>query len=184
VFQKILTDVASAFAAAEIPYIVIGGQALLLYGELRMTKDIDITLGVDFDDVERVAHSLPTDIFEILGSDYKKFARETRVLPVKDRQTGIRIDLIFSFSPFEQLAIQRANRINIGSAQVSYASLEDMLVFKMVAGRPRDIEDVRSMLRKNPVFDVQYVQHWLAEFENVLERKLVKEFLHLSDEIS
>jgi hypothetical protein len=122
VFQKILTDVASAFAAAEIPYIVIGGQALMLYGELRMTKDIDIALDVDFDDVERVAHALPSDIFEILGSDYKKFARETRVLPIKDRQTGIKIDLIFSFSPFEQLAIQRANRINIGSSPVSYAS--------------------------------------------------------------
>jgi len=184
VFQKILTDIASAFTAAEIPYIVIGGQALLLYGELRMTKDIDITLGVDFDDIERVTHSLPADIFEILGKDYKKFAQETRVLPIKDRQTGIRVDLIFSFSPFEQLAIQRANIVNISSSPVSYASLEDMMVFKMVAGRPRDIEDVRSILIKNSVFDVQYVRHWLAEFESIVERKLVKEFTHLSNEIS
>jgi len=59
-----------------------------------------------------------------------------------------------------------------------------MIVFKMVAGRPRDIEDVRSILRKNPVFDVQYVQHWLAEFENILERRLVQELRRLSDEIS
>jgi hypothetical protein len=61
--------------------------------------------------------------------------------------------------------------------------LEDMLIFKMVAGRPRDIEDVRSILRKTSTYDIQHVQHWLAEFETVLERKLVFEFRRLADEI-
>ncbi len=29
-----------------VPYMVIGGQAVLLYGEPRLTRDIDITLGI------------------------------------------------------------------------------------------------------------------------------------------
>ncbi len=34
--------------------MVIGGQAVLLYGEPRLTKDIDITLGIDISELDRV----------------------------------------------------------------------------------------------------------------------------------
>ena len=34
--------------------MIIGGQAVLLYGEPRLTKDIDITLGIDFDELDRL----------------------------------------------------------------------------------------------------------------------------------
>ena len=33
----------------KVPYMIIGGQAVLLYGRPRLTRDIDITLGVDTD---------------------------------------------------------------------------------------------------------------------------------------
>ena len=35
--------------ASRIPYMIIGGQAVLLYGRPRLTRDIDITLGVNTD---------------------------------------------------------------------------------------------------------------------------------------
>ena len=45
-FQKLLKKIANELNAHNIPYMVIGGQAVLIYGEPRLTKDIDITLGV------------------------------------------------------------------------------------------------------------------------------------------
>jgi hypothetical protein len=50
---------------------------------------------------------------------------------------------------------------------VRYASLEDLIIHKLVAGRPRDIEDVRSILVRNADYDREYVQRWLADFEAV-----------------
>lgn len=47
------------------------------------------------------------------------------------------------------------------------AVAEDLIIHKLVAGRPRDIEDVRSILLKNPGYDRAYVQRWLADFEQV-----------------
>ncbi|NVL90146.1 MAG: hypothetical protein HWN69_04000 [Desulfobacterales bacterium] len=44
-FQKLLGRLANELSNLHIPYMVIGGQAVLLYGEPRLTKDIDITLG-------------------------------------------------------------------------------------------------------------------------------------------
>lgn len=32
--------------------MVIGGQAILLYGEPRLTRDIDITLGINVDELK------------------------------------------------------------------------------------------------------------------------------------
>ena len=48
---------------------------------------------------------------------------------------------------------------------------------KIFAGRPRDLEDVRSILLKNPDLDRKYIRKWLKEFEESPEKKgLVKTF--------
>ena len=65
----------------------------------------------------------------------------------------------------EAEALSRVNRVKIGGSEVRYASVEDLIIHKLVAGRPRDLEDVRSVLLKNPGYDRAYIQRWLADFE-------------------
>ena len=48
-FQKLLKKVSRALKKASVPYMVIGGQAVLVYGEPRLTRDIDITVGIGID---------------------------------------------------------------------------------------------------------------------------------------
>ena len=45
-------------------------------------------------------------------------------------------------------------------------------VVKIFAGRPRDIEDMRTILLKNPDIDVQYIRKWLKEFDLFFEKKI------------
>ena len=45
-FQALLARLALELEARSLPYMVIGGQAVLVHGEPRLTRDIDITLGV------------------------------------------------------------------------------------------------------------------------------------------
>ncbi len=161
--------------------MVIGGQAVLLHGEPRMTRDIDVTLGVDVDEFARVLTALQPAGFEVLSENAEEFARKTRVLPLRDSESGIRIDLIFSFSPYERQAIGRATSIRIGQVDVRYASLEDLIVHKMVAGRPRDVEDVRGILARNPAYDRWYVLKWLREFRGVIGKDIATEFENLAD---
>jgi len=58
-FEKLLSDIGNHLGLAGIPYMVIGGQAVLLYGEPRLTRDIDITLGLGIDDLEKLIKYLP-----------------------------------------------------------------------------------------------------------------------------
>jgi len=44
-FQALLGSLARGLDRRGIRYMLIGGQAVLLYGEPRLTRDVDVTLG-------------------------------------------------------------------------------------------------------------------------------------------
>jgi len=179
VYQRLLKRIASSLNKAQIPYMVIGGQAVLLYGEPRLTKDIDITLGVGVDHLDKMKAIVDRLGLKYLTERIDDFVKETMVLPVISPKSGIRIDFIFSFSPYERQAIERARNIPFGRTQIKFASLEDVIIHKMIAERPRDIEDVQSILLKNPGYDSQYIEKWLSEFDSALGKKYEDSFAEL-----
>jgi hypothetical protein len=150
--------------------MIIGGQAVLLHGQPRMTKDIDITLGVDTKDLDKVVKAVAAIGLEIIPDPFESFVERTFVLPARHQESGIRVDFIFSFIPYERQAIDRAKTVLLKGEPVMFASVEDVIVHKCFAGRPRDLEDARSIIIKNPDFDQAYVRRWLKELESSPER--------------
>ena len=57
--SEVLQRVARVLDAARMPYMIIGGQAVLVHGEPRLTKDIDVTLGVALDRLGEVRFANP-----------------------------------------------------------------------------------------------------------------------------
>ena len=181
-FQELLEKIAQALDTAGIAYMVIGGQAVLVYGEPRLTRDIDITLGASTD---RLA-----DILALSGriglsarvKDEADFVDRTMVLPCEHPQTGIRVDFIFSWSVYEQQALQRTREVKLGKTIVRFASLEDLIVHKIIAGRPRDLEDVRIVLLKNPYADADYIRRWLKDFQDTTNEPYLIRFKEVWDQ--
>lgn len=174
-FEKLLERIAVVLDEAGILYMIIGGQAVLVYGEPRLTRDIDITLGIS---AERVA--LAQEIAGKAGLrplvDPQVFTPKTMVLPCQDPETDIRVDLILSFTPYEEQAMKRVTFVNIGQTRVRFTSLEDLVIHKLVSGRPRDVDDVRSVILKNKEMDVAYIRKWLRQFAIALKLPLVAKF--------
>lgn len=56
-------------------------------------------------------------------------------------------------------------KVAFDGVPVSFASLEDVVIHKVIAGRPRDIEDIKGILIKNPKHDEEYIIKWLHEFD-------------------
>lgn len=180
-FQRLLKTVAASLNKSQIPYMVIGGQAVLVYGEPRLTKDIDITLGVGIDRLDEMKGIVDRLGLKYLTERIDDFVKETMVLPVIEQTSGIRIDFIFSFSPYERQAIERARNVPFGRTSVKFASLEDVVIHKMIAERPRDIEDVQSILLKNPGYDSRYIIKWLSEFDSALGKTYRESFEELQE---
>ena len=170
-FTELLIRLGDAFVRHGLPYMVIGGQAVLVHGEPRLTRDIDITVGVGVDGIDRVLSLVAELGLKPLPDDPRAFALETMVVPAVDQGSGIRVDLILSFTPYEAEAIGRAQEVPMGTGSVRVATAEDLVVLKIFAGRPRDLEDVRMILVRKPDLDRAYVQRWLTVFEEGTKRE-------------
>jgi predicted nucleotidyltransferase len=166
--EKLIKKTARLLNRQKIPYMIIGGQAVLLYGRPRLTRDIDITLGIDTDKFESIDAVCKKLKLKILVENPKDFARETKVLPAEEPNSKVRIDFIFSFTLYEEQAIKNAKKVLIDDCPVKFASCEDIIIHKMVAGRAIDEEDVKSILAKNKdTIDFKYTEKWLSEFRNI-----------------
>ena len=172
--EKLIKKIAQRLDEDKIPYMVIGGQAVLLYGRPRLTRDIDITLGIDADKfalIEEVCRKLK---LRILPESPEDFAAETRVLPAEEPKSKIRVDFIFSFSEYERQSLERIKLVQMDNYPIRFASREDVIIHKMVAGRAIDEEDIKSILAKNKdSIDMKYIKKWLLELSNIDERKQI-----------
>jgi len=166
--EKFIKRTAQCLDRQKIPYMIIGGQAVLLYGRPRLTRDIDITLGVDTDKLALIEGVCEKLKLRILVENAEDFARDTRVLPTEEPDSKMRVDFIFSFTPYEAQAIKNAKKVLMDDYPVKFASCEDLIIHKMVAGRAIDEEDVTSILVKNrDTIDLKYVEKWLSEFARI-----------------
>jgi hypothetical protein len=112
--------------------------------------------------------------------DIESFTPKTLVLPVQDPASGIRVDFIFSFSAYEKQAMQRVRKVKLGTRDVCFASLEDLIIHKVIAGRPRDMEDVKGLILKNPNADLPYIRKWLTDFSSSLHESFLDRFNQLT----
>jgi hypothetical protein len=145
-------------------FCIVGGVAVLWWGEPRLTRGVDISLLTGFE-----GESEPVDLLlsayapRIAGA--RQFALTNRVLLLRS-QSGVGIDVSLAALPYEALAISRALLVEvIPGRQLRLCSPEDLIVMKLFAGRETDIRDARSVVvRQGERLDWGYVETQLAEF--------------------
>ncbi len=181
--KELLKNLAREFEKNNLNYMIIGGQALLIYGEPRLTNDIDITIDGGLEKYNLLIDISNNLKLKILPENPFEFVKKTMVLPMLDEKTGLRIDIIFSYSLYEKEAFKRVNKIKIDDVGVNYVSVEDLIIHKIISGRERDFEDVKNIILKNKNIDEEYILKWLKEFEKTLDTPLTNIFLKMKGEI-
>ena len=171
-FGRLVAAVSRELGARNVPHILIGGQAVLLHGAPRLTQDIDVSLGVGPEQIAVVEDACAAIGLEPLVADAADFARETFVLPVRSGSSGVRVDFVFSDTEFERLAVDRAVRVALCGETVPFASPEDLILFKLFAGRARDIDDARSVIgRQGASLDWSHIERWAGAFAEIPGRE-------------
>jgi hypothetical protein len=165
---------------ADIPSVVIGGVAVALWGEPRVTRDVDLKVQLGREEAERLLALLSPDYTPLLP-DPRLTLREQAMLFVQD-STGTRLDLLLADTPCDVQAIQRGQPVEAEpGATIRVRSPEDLVVYKLVSTRLRDHEDARSVVRRQgDKLDDGHVLHWLRQFELALDDStLVAEYTRL-----
>ena len=127
-------------------WYLFGAQAVTAYGVPRLSADVDVTVALAPDDPQRFARDMEAGGFTLRVDD-PEFLRRTRVMPFVHVATGMPLDVVLAGSGLEEEFLGRAKITDIGGANVPVIDVADLLIAKVLAGRPKDIEDVRSLWR-------------------------------------
>jgi hypothetical protein len=126
-------------------FCVIGGIAVLHWGEPRFTMDLDLTLLTGFGAEESFVDEWLAH-YEPRLKDARDFALKNRVLLLRSKG-GIGIDIALGALPFEETAVQRARKIEMEpGASVTLCTPEDLVVMKAFADRDLDWNDIRGII--------------------------------------
>jgi hypothetical protein len=165
----VLSAIAAWFHANHSDYAIIGGVAIGLIAEPRLTQDVDAVAWIDLDDAAVFLKSGEQFGFFARISKPLDFLRKSRVLLLRHRETQINVDISCGILPFEREMIDRAIEFKTKDISLKVASPEDLVITKAVAHRQRDLIDIDKLLEIYPNLDFSRVRFWVTEFAKVLE---------------
>jgi len=91
-------------------------------------------------------------------ADAADFAADNLVLLLRHSPSGVDLDLSFGWTEFEFDALQKCETLAFGSVRVPMARPEALVVFKALAGRPKDLEDAATLVVLYPDIDLAVVR--------------------------
>ena len=163
-----------------IPSMAIGGSAVGVWGEPRITRDIEMKVLVHREDRARLLAVLQafTPLDENPDDSFRRLA-----LAFFHDSNGVRIDVLLADTVFDETAIERARVVTLFKGKtIRVCTAEDLVVYKMLSTRLKDRADVESVIQKQgESLDNDYIEGWLAQFEEALaDSTLVQEFRKVS----
>lgn len=179
----LLADLAAAFGGIGVRWYVFGAQAALVWGRPRLTTDVDVTVQSTVSTRELVA-ALERHGFSLRVDGTDAFIESTRVVPFDHGASGLALDVVLAGPGLEELFLERAVPVDVAGTLVPFISPEDLVVTKLLAGREKDIDDVRGVLSERGVtLDLARLSTTLKLIEDalgqsdltpVLERELAR----------
>lgn len=154
-----LIAVHEVLEAAGVPHALCGGLAANLYrDEVRATTDVDLAVAVGPAQVVDLVGTLAADGWR--AEPYWRRGEQLR-LTHDDRP---RVDCIIATTDYERAAIDRAAQAVIEGRRINVLTAEDLIVFKLMAGRARDYEAVAAIVNtRHGRLDVDYITGWLEQ---------------------
>lgn len=139
------------------PFCFIGGLAVMRWGEVRMTQDIDLCLLCGFGNEKDYINGLIAR-YNSRVDDPGTFALDNRVL-LLHASNQVPVDISLSGLLFEEEMIRRATPFSFSSdASLITCSAEDLIVLKAFAERPKDWNDIESIiLKQGEILDLDYI---------------------------
>jgi hypothetical protein len=178
---RLLTDLASVLGALDLRWYVFGAQCAVAYGRPRMTADVDVTIELRDIDVLGLVRALRRAGFRLRMDFDDDFLRASRLLVMVHTATSMPLDVLLSSTRLHAEFLSRARLIDVGGVQVPMMSPEDLIVTKILAGRRKDLEDVRGVLREQTALDMGRIRDLLGQLEAALdEPRLLRRFERLA----
>ena len=167
---QVLSRVWTLLHATGVRAAVMGGIAVSAWKHIRATQDVDLLVAIDDDGLGGVLRELAMGGFHCRRLPPILTIGTTRIIQllhdVPEIALEIRVDLLLADTDFERQALARATDLPLEGIEspVPVVACEDLIIFKLLAGRILDRADVAYLLRANKErIDMAHLQHWARE---------------------
>jgi hypothetical protein len=143
---------------ARVDYVLVGGLAVQLHGYMRSTFDIDLVLAMNNDNLARfidvakrhgLTPGIPVPIESLRdAAQIERWHREKGMLAFSLREPqagGGVVDVIVRPEVSFERLMANAVAGDLFGRHVPIASIDDLLVMKRVANRPKDRLDIEAL---------------------------------------
>ena len=160
--RDVVAAVAALLGAHGVRWVVMGAVAANRYRrEVRLTGDLDLLVashGSDGLDALEAA-------FENAAWSVRRGSADGAILRLRHATLGA-VDLVLAETEYQRTAIERAvSEVSGGGVPLRVLRIEDVLIHKLIARRPRDIADIEDILARRPELDDAYVEHWVEYWD-------------------
>jgi hypothetical protein len=128
----------------EVRYLIVGGYAVAVHGHPRYTKDPDIWIYADSENIEKLISALAQFGFGSLGITPDDFLTPDQI--IKLGYPPNRIDLLTSLKGVDfKNAYQSRVQIEIDGLIADFIDLENLKKNKASTGRSQDMADLENL---------------------------------------
>ena len=137
-------------------YAIVGAIASNLWGVPRFTKDIEVLVALSEKVLEKILIVANSFNFGV------KRVPETDPDLIRFFKQGVEfVDIIIAKElDYFETVLDRAVTVESPYGNLKFASAEDIIILKLIAGRLIDMADIERILRVRDDVDMEYVRYW------------------------
>lgn len=147
---------------------MIGGLAAGIVGEPRFTYDIDIDIVLDPEALDRFLAQAQKAGFRVNAKSARRDMQTQGAFRISGKE--FHIDFIVASTDLEKEAMARSQLKTIHSVKAAFPTPEDLILLKVIPGRPQDMLDVDRIVRRHRShLNEKYLLRWAQQLSDQAE---------------
>ena len=162
-FDDIIATINTTSSVIGAEWMMIGGIAVASAGEPRNTKDIDFSIGTTVDRAAEIDSALASNGWSRFDGPGQ--IKNTGIWLARykhsDESRKLTVDVFFTMSEWQRIALARRKPVTYLGNKYWVATPEDLIVFKLISNRGKDMGDVDGILdMRMSSLDTPYIDSW------------------------
>ncbi|MFH1542388.1 MAG: nucleotidyltransferase [bacterium] len=145
-FEKLFKKITLLFKQIRAPYMVVGGLAVAYWGYPRQSLDLDIVVDLKEPELADFLKSAKKAGFSFHELEIRSLLKigNRFVMEAED----YRVDCWLPKAEYHKSALARSKKREVFGQKMPVISPEDLILSKLLVGRARDLEDIKTVIIK------------------------------------
>ncbi len=139
-------------------YVIVGGFAVLFYGNPRTTMHIDYIVRIEEKHIPALVKFLKENGFYADEEDMRSALKEKSHCTFEDKETMFRLDIKGVYGEMDERVLENKRKVKFNDIAINIASPEETIANKLLFAREQDTNDALVIVRQYNNLDREYLE--------------------------